>query len=386
MVASLLGACLDDRALVAPPLLGPAQSQGQLGHDRALSWPCHGPVMAAAIGECNALELVPAGLVRVQIGRLAGQALHVQPLGGPASQEVLAGGPPVTRRPVPDHEPLTADRAQPHAQEADPIGRAVGVRWRVRLPQPAPVGRDAAAGAERVMGERPTQEGGRSPWRPGAYGPGRTARGVRPGAARSSPTGLPRRRSGRRRRLLFPGRPALLPPGLERRLVALRRPRDGWLDPVPERVELEPAVDVGRVLRHAKRAPDHLGAARAGPTLPAEALGLGSAREACWQWRHLVGGELGRATRRGMASQGLHAPLPSALEPLADGTRRHAERGRARRLFPAGWFALPGASPPPFAPVESGGVPTHAASVSYVYQSLQPSLGCGEPPSLAWQS
>jgi translation initiation factor IF-2 len=143
----------------------------------AMTGPCHGHDMAAAIGECNALELVPAGLVRVQIGRLAGQALHVQPLGGPASQEVLAGGPPVTRRPVPDHEPLTADRAQPHAQEADPIGRAVGVRWRVRLPQPAPVGRDAAAGAERVMGERPTQEGGRSPWRPGAYGPGRTARG-----------------------------------------------------------------------------------------------------------------------------------------------------------------------------------------------------------------
>src|SRR5258706_2010634 len=75
-----------------------------------------------------------------------------------------------------------------------------------------------------------------------------------------------------------------------------------------------------------------------------------------------------------MASQGRNAPLPSALEPLADGTRRHAERGSARRLFPALLFELPGASPPPFAPVESGGARTHAASVPYVYQSLQTSV------------
>src|SRR5258706_1532969 len=159
MVASLLEACLDDRALVAQPLLGPAQSQGQFG-----------PVMAAEIGEFNALAVVPDALVRVQIGRIAGQALEVQPLGGPASQEVLDGVPQVNRRPVPDHEQLTADRAQQHAQEADNIGRAVGVI--LRLHKQAPVGRDAADGGEMVMGERHAQDGGLSPWRPGAYGQG----------------------------------------------------------------------------------------------------------------------------------------------------------------------------------------------------------------------
>ena len=57
MIARLSEACLDDRAFVTQPLLGPAESQGLRGQRGT-----------AEIAELNALEVVPDALFRVELG------------------------------------------------------------------------------------------------------------------------------------------------------------------------------------------------------------------------------------------------------------------------------------------------------------------------------
>jgi hypothetical protein len=80
MVTGLPDTGLNDVALVAQPFFGSAQGQGQFSQ-----------VMAAAIAEFNALQVVPDALVRMHLWGIPRQLLQVPPPGGALVQEVLAG-------------------------------------------------------------------------------------------------------------------------------------------------------------------------------------------------------------------------------------------------------------------------------------------------------
>lgn len=123
---------------------------------------------------------------------------------------------------------------------------------------------------------------------------------------------------------------------------------------------------MGRVVGDAKRAPDHLGDASTGPDLAPEAICFWSRCQERRQLGQLLAGEPWLAPRGGMASQRRDALLPCPREPLADRSRRHAECGGDVLLFPALLRKLPGAPPPPFAPIEPrlGLLRAHDASVS----------------------
>jgi hypothetical protein len=123
-------AAADDVALTAQALLGPTQFQAQFGQ-----------IGAAAVLELDALQVVPDALIRVQLGRIARQALQMQALGRPRRQEVLDRLPFVDGGPIPDDEHLAADLAQQHPQKAD--HRLGGVRLLLHLQKEAPVQGDA---------------------------------------------------------------------------------------------------------------------------------------------------------------------------------------------------------------------------------------------------
>src|SRR5258708_7130196 len=79
MVTGLPDTGLNDVALVAQPFVGSAQGQGQFS-----------PVMAAAIAEFNALQVVPDALVRMQLWGIPPQATAP---GAAAWRRPLAGSP-----------------------------------------------------------------------------------------------------------------------------------------------------------------------------------------------------------------------------------------------------------------------------------------------------
>ena len=92
---------LDEVALVAQALFGAAQLQVEFGQ-----------VAAAAVLELDALEQVPDPLVRIEVGRVAGQAFQVEALRRAAREEILDRLPLVDRRSVPDDQDLAAQLAR----------------------------------------------------------------------------------------------------------------------------------------------------------------------------------------------------------------------------------------------------------------------------------
>jgi hypothetical protein len=171
MVTRLSDARLNDVALVAEPLFGAAQDESQLSH-----------VMAAAIAEFHALQVVPDALVRIQLRGVPGQLLQVQALGGALTQEVFDRLAAMDGRAIPNDQQLATDCAQQDAQEADDIGRAVGVV--LGLQEEAPGSGDAAAGREVVVGQRHPQHRRLPTGCPGAHRQGQqvAARVVYPDA------------------------------------------------------------------------------------------------------------------------------------------------------------------------------------------------------------
>jgi len=157
MVTGLLDTGLHDVALVAEPLFGSAQDESQLSH-----------VMAAEIAECNALQVIPDALVRIPLRGVPRQLLQVPALGGALAQKVFDRLAAMDGRAIPNDQPLAADFAQQQAQEADDIGRAVGIV--LGLHEQAPGSGDAAAGGEMVVGERHPQERRLPAGRPGPDG------------------------------------------------------------------------------------------------------------------------------------------------------------------------------------------------------------------------
>src|SRR5262245_9283917 len=115
---------------------------------------------------------------------------------------------------------------------------------------------------------------------------------------------------------------------------------------------MQESTDMRWVIGDAKRASDDFREAFAGPHLPTEAVRLRPAVHESGQLGELLGAQARLPTRGGMATQSVHALLAPPLEPLTDGTGRHAQRCGDVLLFPDLYFQLPGALSPPLAPVE----------------------------------
>ncbi len=131
------------------------------------------------------------------------------------------------------------------------------------------------------------------------------------------------------------------------------------------------------VVPDAQGAPDDLRHPLAGPHLAAEAVRFRPAVHEGGQLGELLGAQARLPTGCGMAPQPLHALLAPPLEPLADGTGRHAEGGGDVLLFPALLFQLPGTLctlSPPLAPIELRHLGLHGANISSFYASTQRSV------------
>ena|SRR6516165_6550489 len=87
-----------------------------------------GQICGADVAQLDPLQVVPDALIRVQVWRIAGEALQVQALGRPRCEEVLDRLAMMDRRAVPDDDQLSGDLAQQHSQEPDDRLPLVAVR------------------------------------------------------------------------------------------------------------------------------------------------------------------------------------------------------------------------------------------------------------------
>src|SRR5215472_361342 len=84
-------------------------------------------VGAADVTQFDVLEIGPDTLVRIELGRVAGQLLEAQPLGAAVRQELLDRPAAMNRRAVPDHQQFAGQIAQQVAEEVHHIWAAGGV-------------------------------------------------------------------------------------------------------------------------------------------------------------------------------------------------------------------------------------------------------------------
>src|SRR5260370_173600 len=127
------------------------------------------------------------------------------------------------------------------------------------------------------------------------------------------------------------------------RLVPLRRPLDGPLHAVAQR--LQQTADMRGIIGHPTGAPDHFTDPLARPDLAPKAIRLGSTIEQGGQLSTLFGGELRRAARGGMRPQPFLDPLPaSPRHPLAHPPRRDSQGAGDPPSFPPPLFPPPSPS------------------------------------------
>lgn len=155
-IATFGDAAAEHVRLASEPLYGQGQLDAQLVQIRA-----------AEVAEFDVLEIVPEALVRVEIGRVAGQLLQLEARGGSLGEEVFDWLGPMNRRPIPNHEELPGELAQQVLQETDNRGAPE------RLPplldqQPARV-RQRADDREVIAGTGHAQDGRLAAWRVGAH-------------------------------------------------------------------------------------------------------------------------------------------------------------------------------------------------------------------------
>lgn len=132
-----------------------------------------GEVLAAAIAQLHALEVVPAALIRVEVRGLAGELLQADAVGTALGQEVLDRLAAMDRRAIPDDQELAGDVAQQMRQETHDVRAFVGAlldqheessRWR-----------DAADDRQVISGQGQPEDGGLPT---GSVGPDRTGEQV----------------------------------------------------------------------------------------------------------------------------------------------------------------------------------------------------------------
>ena len=79
---------------------GPSKLLGHLGH-----------ISAAEILEFATFEQIPDSFLRIEFGRIARQALQMEPFGRPALQKGFDHVRPMDRRAIPNHQQLARDSA-----------------------------------------------------------------------------------------------------------------------------------------------------------------------------------------------------------------------------------------------------------------------------------
>ena len=156
MVTSFLDAATDDTAFMPQPLFGQAHSTTQFAE-----------IGAAHISQLHSLQVVPDAFIRVQVWRIAGQSLQMDPFSTTIGQEVLDRLASVNGRAIPDHQQLAGDVTQQVLQKANHI-RATESPLLYHQQQGAVHG-DIADGRYVVSGERHSQDRGLTAGSVGAY-------------------------------------------------------------------------------------------------------------------------------------------------------------------------------------------------------------------------
>ena len=79
-------------------------------------------IMTAEIAHFDLLQVPPDALFRVQLRRVAGGSLEVDPVGRPVAQILPNGLAAVDRRAIPEDQQLARDVAPQMIEEADHLG------------------------------------------------------------------------------------------------------------------------------------------------------------------------------------------------------------------------------------------------------------------------
>ncbi len=110
-IAALRDTAAEHVGLVAEPFDGEAQFAAELAQ-----------VSAAPVAEFDVLEIVPDTFVRVEVGRVAGQLLQLEPCRRPLGQEVLHRLGTMDGRAIPDQEEFALNVTQQTLEKADDLG------------------------------------------------------------------------------------------------------------------------------------------------------------------------------------------------------------------------------------------------------------------------
>ncbi len=120
-------------------------------------------ILAAEIAHLDVLEVPPDALFWIQLRRIAGEALEVDPVGRPVAQIPPNGFAAVDRRPIPEDQQLARDVAPQMIEEADHFG-ARDRRLMDLEVQPL-VQAHGADDREMIAAEGMTQDRRLAPWR-----------------------------------------------------------------------------------------------------------------------------------------------------------------------------------------------------------------------------
>src|SRR5919199_484940 len=113
-------------------------------------------ILAAEITHLDVLEVSPDALFRIQLRRIAGKALEVDPLSRPVAQILPDGFAAVDRRAIPEDQQLARDMAPQMIEEADHLGARD--RRLVDLEVQPPLKPDGADDRQMVTAERVMQD------------------------------------------------------------------------------------------------------------------------------------------------------------------------------------------------------------------------------------
>lgn len=155
-VTALGDAAAEHVALVAEPLDGEAQLAAQLAQ-----------IGTAEVAEFDVLEVVPDPLVRIEVRRVAGQLLQLEPRRGALREEVLDGLGAMDRRSIPDHEQLPRNLAQQMLQKLNDLRAAQ--RALTALDEEPPVVGQTADHGEMIARAAHPQDRRLAPRRVGAH-------------------------------------------------------------------------------------------------------------------------------------------------------------------------------------------------------------------------
>jgi hypothetical protein len=274
--------------------------------------------------------------------------------------DLVAGLPTRNGRPIPPAAQLAADLAHEHAPEADHRGAAV---------RPGRGRQDATPRTAQRPERRAVLAGQRDACAPASAD---TAPPSAPeGAADRPPTALARPGAGPRRPPCCERWPARLPPAPNGRLVAASVARStGRCTRGPKRCnrraiwEGSSVTPQGRRITSPTRRHVQTGPRKPEAAAPRSRRVGSSARSSGVSF----GGRPEAGCARSPPLQPFHT---SARQPLAHRSSPAPQGGSDLRVLPARWSQLPGASPPSFAPVQSGFAGFHRPSlpgVSNIHQ------------------